>query len=242
MPRHLDPRNLPADLPPEVAAFIRGPIDGRVDWFQAFLEEPELDNLRTFRTAEDLTPLEAGRVRDIFATGKPRQARFNLLLNPQLVPEDIRLDALRAALEDADPYMRIAAAVGLQDPSKIPTTPVSWPASRDALIARLDDPEPAIRNRASVTLAGRAAPGDGPTLRDAEIHDAEIGNMLIAGIRAGADDVVVALLPRMLPRPMPDETRAYLERWQAAGRRPTEDPPAFLMLPALGYIPNLAGE
>ncbi len=65
--------------------------------------------------------------------------------------------------------------------------------------------------------------------------------MLIAGIRAGADDVVAAMLPRMLARPMPDETRTYLERWQAAGRRPPEDPPRFLMLPALGYIPNFAG-
>ena len=164
LPRPLDPRNLPSELPPEVAAFIRGPIDGRDDWLDAFLEEPELDNLRTFRTADDLTPLEAGRVRDIVATGAPHQARFNLLLNPQLVPEDIRLDALRAALDDADPYMRIAAAVGLQAPSNTPMTPASWPPTRDALIGRLDDPEPAIRTvRASLSLVGRRLATDRPS-------------------------------------------------------------------------------
>jgi hypothetical protein len=239
-PRALDPLKLPDDLPPEIAAFIRGPIDGRVDWFDAFLSESELDDLRTHKSAADLTPQEVRRVREIVASGQPRQARFNLLLNPRLLPDDVRLGALRAALTDSDPYMRIAATVGLQDPAAAVIAPPDWPTVRDALIGCLDDPEPAIRNRTSVTLAGRAVPGDGPALRAALVHDEQVRNVLIACIRAEAEDVVLALLPRLLAQErMQADSRTYLERWQADGRRPPDDPPAVLMLPGLGYIPNL---
>ena len=241
-PQPLDPRNLPDDLPPELAAFIRGPIDGREDWFEAFLAESELDDLRTRKSAADLTPHEVGRVREIVATGQPRQARFNLLLNPRLLPDDVRLGVLRASLTDSDPYMRIAAVVGLQDPAAAVIPPREWPAVRDALIGRLDDPEAAIRNRASATLAGRAGPGDGPALGAAPVHEEQVRNLLIACIRADAQDAVLALLPRLLAQErMHAPTRAYLERWQADGRRPPDDPPAILMLPGLGYIPNLDG-
>lgn len=143
---------------------------------------------------------------------------------------------------NSDPYMRIAAVVGLQDPSAAVIPQSEWPAVRDALIGRLDDPEAAIRNRASVTLAGRAGPGDGPALGAAPVHEEQVRNLLIACIRADAQHVVLTLLPRLLARVrMDDESRTYLERWQADGRRPPDEPPVGFMLPGLGYIANLDG-
>ncbi len=48
---------------------VFGHIDERSDWFEAFLAEPELDDLVTRHIAGDLSPAQAARVRAILADG-----------------------------------------------------------------------------------------------------------------------------------------------------------------------------
>lgn len=62
--------------PPEVQALfeqsIYGHVEGSTDWLEAFLSEPELDNLATRHIADDLDAEQEARVRAILASGTPR--------------------------------------------------------------------------------------------------------------------------------------------------------------------------
>lgn len=229
---------------PALDAFLRlmSPTDQSDAWLETFLAIDELDDLFTRHSAADLSPAQEGRVRTVLRERMPRQARFNLLMHPALIPADARLDALRAGLEDDDAYMRISAATGLQD---VDIEDAEWPTVREALLRRVADPIGAVVNRATVTLAGNARSGDGPAIlaaaRSSALNPSDRGNLLIALVRAGADREVLELLPEVLQSVGEPVSRAWLERWMAEGRRPAGELPAFLMLPALGYIPNLDG-
>ena len=235
---------------PEFRAFAEqqlfGHIDGAPDWFAAFLAEPELDNLATRHIAADLDTAQDARVRAVLVSGTPRQARFNLLMHPQLIPTDVRLAALRAAVRQSDdPYMRIAAIVGLQDEAlRVPET--EWPAVRDELLDATRDPRGVIRNRATVTLTGRLQADDVPAvvarIREGGLEGSELDNLVATFVKLGADDAVLEVLPIVLEHGAQVEaTRAWLEAWQAAGQRPAEPAPPWFGMPALGYIPNLDG-
>ena len=230
---------------PALRAFAVGPIDSRDDWFEAFLAQDELDDLRTRHDWRELTPEQTARVRAIVASGQPRQALFNLLLWPQLLPPDVGgrtiVDAIR---QDREPYMRVAAIVGLQHfpAGSIPRE--SWPGVRDALLSAFPDRRMSIANRASVTLHTQARPGDGPSIlaaaRAAELAGGDLRNVFITLIRIGAHEEILQLLPDVLANEkLQPAARAWLERWKSLGRRPAEDPPASFGLPVLGYIPNL---
>jgi hypothetical protein len=237
------PEPVDPESDPVLDAILRQmtPADQSDDWLEAFLVIDELDDLFTRHGAADLSTGQESRVRAVLRDRAPRQARFNLLMRPGVIPGDARLDALDAGLVDEDPYMRIAAAVGLQD---LAVADADWPPVRDALIGLVADPIGAIANRATVTLAGNARSGDGPAILDAarQADDRHLQNLLIALVRAGADREVLELLPLVLVQEgLAASTRAWLERWAADGRRPDGDPPAYFMAPALGYIPNLDG-
>lgn len=236
--------------PPELRAFVEqrmfGHVDGADDWLEAFLTETELDDLATRHVAADLSPAQEARVRQAVEIGTPRQARFNLLMWPQLIPADIRLSALRSAIrQDSDPYMRIAALAGMQGTSvKVPAA--DWPGVRDDLLSALGDPRAAIRNRATVTLADRLVPNDVSAVLHAattlELGGSELQNLLGALVKMGADDAATALIPMVLERwTGGPEDRAWLELWRTRGARPSVPAPDYFGMPGLAYIPNLDG-
>ena len=236
------------EAPPEVRATLEhhvfGHVDEASDWLATFLAEHELDDLGTRHVAGDLTPAQEARVREIVASGRPRQGLFNLLMWPQLIPPDIRLDAVRGAVRQThDPYLRIAAVVGLEG-GAVEVSDSEWPSVRDELLTALGDPRAAIRNRVTVALSRRLRVSDGPAIlrsvAEAGLGGTELENVLAALIRVGADDAAPDLLPRMLEQGVSrPEVRAWLESWQAAGSRAASPPPRWFGLPALAYIPNL---
>lgn len=232
----------PSELRALVEAHAFGHVDHASDWLETFLRCPELDDLGTRHIASDLTPEQERRVREIVTAGEPRQALFNLLMWPQLIPADVRLATACAAMrQERDPYMRIAAAVGLQE-RKI--ADADWPAVRDALLGLLRDPRQQIQNRATIALRSGLRAGDAGAVVAAVLSSSlgpgEIESFVGALLKVGASDAALHLLPRLLEsdRLHPD-VRAWLETWQSTGTRPDGSPPRDFGLSGLAYIPNL---
>lgn len=167
-----------------------------------------------------------------------------LRMTPQLIPTDVRLAALRAALRQSDdPYMRIAALVGFQERGPVRVPDDEWPAVRDELLDAARDPRAAIRSRATVTLSGRLRPDDAPAvvelIREGALDASELDTLVATLVKLGADAAVLEILPIALERGTQGPTLAWLEAWQATGGRPAEPAPRGFGLPVLGYIPNL---
>lgn len=238
--------NFVPEPPPEVRALFEehvfGQVDRASDWLETFLDCPELDDLGTRHVATDLTPEQERRVREILATGEPRQGLFNLLMWPQLIPADVRLATACAAMrQERDPYMRIAAAVGLQE-RKI--ADADWPAVRDALLGLLSDPRRQIQNRATITLKSGLRKSDADSVVEAvlasSLDPGEIETLVGALVKIDGWAAAARLLPRLLESAnLHPDVRAWLETWQSTGVRPDGPPPEDFGLSGLAYIPNL---
>jgi len=91
-----------------------------------------------------------------------------------------------------------------------------------------------------MALASRARPGDGVALGRAFDHakSSDRRNLLIALLRAEADDKVSRILPGVVEELSLDPpSKTWLRAWAAAGHRPSEPMPPIL--PELAYMPNL---
>jgi hypothetical protein len=209
----------------------------------AFLLENELDDLGR-RTFTDPTLAETMALIEIVNAWAPRQAIFNLLLTIPMLPEPVRVSAITHGLDQRDdPWLALAATVGLQDARDIGA---SWPRVRDRIADLVGSGLPILDNRASVTLALQAQPGDGPALAAVAARvcddDPVLENILVAMLRIGADDVAGDVIPRVLDDISFAPSVGWLAQWMVIGRRPKEPMPPYLTLPSLGYIPNLPTE
>lgn len=210
-------------------------------WLEEFLWENELDNLLIKQTCADFTEAQEERVRSVLDARTPRQARYNLLMHPRMIPAEIRVQALVAPFEEKapDPWMVLAATVGLQGAY---VSHREWPSVLRILLGRLGTAEDTIANRILITIAGHARAADVPAILDvARTMSArdQMCNVLGLALRNGATDNQVApILKAALQAAGDDETRDWLARWLATGRRP-DGLPIGMQLPTLGYIPNL---
>ena len=206
----------------------------------AFLAENELDDLDR-RLFADPTPAETAALIEAVTAWAPRQAIFNLLLNVSMLPEPVRAGAVIRALDQRDdPWLALGAAVGLQGARDIG---VPWPRLRDRIATLIGSPLSILDNRASVTLAVRAQPGDGQALAAAAARvsddDPVLGNLLAGMLRINADAEAGVVIPRVIDTIRYPPSVDWLAQWMVIGRRPREPMPALLALPGLGYIPNL---
>jgi hypothetical protein len=212
------------------------------DRLERFLTENELDDLRPW-PFEQSTRAEQRRIREVVEAFAPLQAMYNLLLHPMMLPPDVRFETVaRAIAQHESGWLALAAVVGLQGWPR-EAFGEGWPYVREALLALVTAGDPVVANRATVTLAGAVGPGDGPAVAAvlrAEPAGAEARNLLLCLLRCEADEEITAMLPLVLPTLEVDSgSRAWLDSWVLAGRRPASPPPGILLLPGLGYIPNL---
>lgn len=101
----------------------------------ALLVAEDLDELlRARRNIESIDTEDTEVLREVIVHWENPQAVSNLLFHPDLIPEDLRLDALVKGLtEHQVVYYRLAAAVGFDkiDPASI------FPQQRDLIVEQL---------------------------------------------------------------------------------------------------------
>src|SRR5262245_48765771 len=146
---------------PELDDSIPGPTSPQL---RAFLTTEDLDDLLNARQAiKALDAADTAAVRSVLEQWHPPQAVANLLIHPDLVPEDVRLAALFRGLDDQKtPYLGLAAIVGLGGEEKLSAEDRKRVAARLLTVIRVTGDVRA--ERASVTLMSHAREADAPQL------------------------------------------------------------------------------
>lgn len=133
---------------------------------QRFLEAKDLDEL--LRASQALSVLDAddeAEVRAVLDARANTQALANLLFHPHLIPDELRLPTLVAALAaGAHPYFNLAAIVGLQETDAATLDEPTRVQICDLLLDILEGTNDVRAARASITVIRFLAASDGPRL------------------------------------------------------------------------------
>jgi hypothetical protein len=136
----------------------------------AFLAAEDLDDVGDARKPiKALDATDTAAIRSVLKQWKPSQAVANLLMNPSLIPQDVRLATLRRALaERRTPYLVLAAVVGFQevDPDKLSAKDRKQVTADLLAIMRANSDVRATR--ATLSFAGFARTSDAPGVIDPE--------------------------------------------------------------------------
>lgn len=119
-----------------------------------FLAATDLDDLlRARNEIAALTSEESTRIVSVLRAWNDHQAVANLLFHPDLIPAEIRFEALDRALHSEDvPYLTLAATVGLQGMSMDDVPSDKRAAWGQMLLAFIQSKSTVLSSRASVTL------------------------------------------------------------------------------------------
>ncbi len=124
------------------------------DALARFLAAGDLDDL--LRIASELPALDvndATVVGEVISEWRAHQAVANLLFHPTAIPVEVRTAALLRGLgEDARPYLKLAAIVGLQSTQPSAIAPDDVTLVRERLLQIIAADESVISSRASVTI------------------------------------------------------------------------------------------
>lgn len=137
-----------------------------------FLIAEDLDQLLdAWRKLGSLDADDTATVRSVLARWETPQAVSNLLFHPDLIPEDIRLDALfRGLAEQRVAYYVLAAVVGLQalDPTRLSAEERKRVAAElwDVMAQTTD----VLAHRASVSFRGFVTDTDAPSVLMLLLH------------------------------------------------------------------------
>jgi hypothetical protein len=125
----------------------------RLDGFLTAMDLDEL--LRVRNEISSLTSEESTRIVSVLRPWNDHQAVANLMFHPDLIPADIRFEALDRALQSKDvPYFTLAATVGLQGMALDEVPADKRAAWGQALLAFVQSKSTVLAGRASVTLCG----------------------------------------------------------------------------------------
>lgn len=218
---------------------------------ESFLKAGDLDELLHLRgDISRLTPEESSRIASIIHDWTDRQAIANLLFHPDLIPADVRFEALDRALRSNEvPYFVLAASVGLQQvsPDDVPADKrIVWVQT---LLRLVRSQSPVLAGRASVTLyewmRGIKGPDVMPELVSSHpVADEGACRNIAAAVLARYGELSPADFDRRLTEwRVSDAARTALRRaHDEYCHLKTHD--AFrarlLTMPALAYIPNLS--
>jgi hypothetical protein len=124
------------------------------DALKRFLAADDLDDLlRVASALPGLAPDDAAVVRRIIENWRPQQAVANLLFHPHLVPSDVRVAAiLRAMNECGQPYLKLAATVGLASVEPRDIAPGDAAVIRSLLLKLIEADDSILSSRASVSI------------------------------------------------------------------------------------------
>jgi uncharacterized protein DUF7010 len=217
----------------------------------ALLNATDLDELLRLRhEIPALTPEESDRVAAVIREWRDRQAVSNLLFYPELIPAGIRFEALDRALHSSeDPYVALAASVGLQRvaPDDVPSEKrEAWILT---LLTHAGSTSPVLARRASMTLGSwsRRATDTDVLQRLVSRYPMAVENAsrnIIAAVLdrcgdLGADEFDQRLSDWRVSEPARAALRAahaeYSEMKSRDGFRAT-----LMKAPVLAYIPNLS--
>jgi hypothetical protein len=215
--------------------------DGRA---VTFLECTDLDEL--MRASQALSELDAddvAQVRAVLSARSDRQALANLLFYPYLIPDELRIPTLLAALAPGpQPYFNLAAIVGLQEIDAEALDEPTRVRIRDLLLGIINGTNDVRAARASVTLFQFLSAGDAPRLAALLQHPQPTAahNVLAWHLRTFAGQGEAALAAAFSPLGDGGEAAALVlaklcehQAQKAAGKISSAD------VPLLEYIPNL---
>lgn len=160
-------------MTPTLRAFLR---TGDLDELAGIRDELVGDRIAGDRTGGDRTgggvhrdnsdPADArptDPIRDVIREWTDRQSVANLLMYPELIPEDLRVAALLRGLTDRrDGYLRLAAAVGAGDAE--PLSDADRQGLGDALLDLVSSDTGPAPVRAAAQLGALLTVGDAPDL------------------------------------------------------------------------------
>jgi len=213
-----------------------------------FLTAIDLDDLlRTRDEISSLTPEETTRIVSVVRDWKDRQAVANLMFHPDLMPRDVRFEAIDRALHSTEvPYFTLAATVGLQNIALDEVPDEKRTAWGHVLLALIQSKSTVLAGRASVTLcAWSRSPDILPQLVSLyPVPDEGACRNIVAAVLDSCGDLSTEEFERRLSEWRGSDSattalrRAHAEYTEKKGRDALR---AMIMkAPSLAYIPNLS--
>ena len=133
----------------------RGPQTSGVSAaLKRFVAADDLDDLlKAASELRGLGPDDAAVVRRIVENWRPQQAVANLLFHACLIPADVRVAAILRAMNDCDqPYLKLAATVGLASVEPREVAPGDAAIIRGLLLELIEADDSILSSRASVSI------------------------------------------------------------------------------------------
>jgi len=218
---------------------------------ERFLTATDLDDLlRRRHEISALAPEESARVVSVVRDWNDVQAVANLIFHADLIPTDVRFDALDRALHSKEvPYLTLAATVGLDGVALDEVPGEKRAAWTQLLLGFVRSKSPVLAGRASVTLFGWSQSivifDILPQLLSLYPvpDDSACRNIVAAVLHRCGDLSPSEFDERLLEWQASDSARTALHRAHAeyAERKEHDALRAMIMkAPVLAYIPNLS--
>lgn len=204
-----------------------------------FLVAGDLDELRSaYDEVEPLGPDEQVTVAQVLASWSDVQAVANLLMYPALLEEQSRRDWLLRGLSDEQPYLRLAAAVGVGQVLSSDWSDDDIALLVPALLRLVADDGAVTASRAALSLVPLARAADAPELAALLGHpDRGVRrNIECALLRSvGSEGLAAILSGGFLDDQTADAARRVLDADGVDLSVPAEDQ---RRMPSAAYIPN----
>jgi HEAT repeat protein len=204
-----------------------------------FLHAGDLDELRG--AYDELEPLSADdqvMVAQILAAWTDVQAVANLLMYPMLLDGQTRGDWLLRGLSDPEPYLRLAAAVGVGQVLASAWSEDEVALLVPALVQLVADDNAVTASRAALSLVPLARPTDAPDLAAMLSHpDRGVRrNLECALLRSvGSEGLAAILSGGFLDEQTAEAARRVLDADGVDLTKPAEEQ---RRMPSAAYIPN----
>jgi hypothetical protein len=217
----------------------------------AFLAATDLDDLLRLRQrVSALKPDESSRIVSVIHDWSDRQAVANLLFHPRVMPDAVRFDAIdRALCSSDDPYLVLAATVGLQSvpPEGVPAEKrAAWV---DRLLSLVQSTSTTVAGRASVTLSEWMHSVDGADILPRlvalyPVPDRSASRNVVAAVLDACGDLRDDEFEKRLLEWRVSDAGASDFRYARAEYADTKSHNAVRAMtmtgPSLAYIPNLS--
>jgi HEAT repeat protein len=201
----------------------------------------DLDELRSVvdEVADGgLTQADEASITAVLAAWNDVQAVANLLMYPMLIPEASRRDWLAQGLSAQEPYVRLAAAVGVGQIRAASWSEADIEMFVPALLRLVAQDDDVTASRAALSLAPLARPADAPELTVLLDHpDPGVRRNLEAALlrSVGPEGIAAILDAGFLDE---DDTHAARQALAADGIDLDAPVDERRLLPSLAYIPN----
>ena len=201
----------------------------------------DLDELRLVvdEVADDgLTPDDEVSISRVLADWTDVQAIANVLMYPAFIPSDARRDYLVRGLSASEPYLRLAAAVGVGQVRAAAWSEEDVAALVPPLIELVAHDNDVTASRAALSLVPLARQTDAPELASLLGHrDSSVRRNLEASLlrSVGPDGITAILDGGFLDEGSAGRARAALADDGVDLGKPAEE---LRLLPASAYIPN----